>query len=65
MRPHHLERFYKAGVTVNDFAQQPDGPIKSFTLRGKDTRPYQHDSRLFALTFRGPLATPTPHGALR
>jgi cytochrome c peroxidase len=42
-----LERFYKAGSTVNDFVQLPDGPIKTFTLRGiKDTPPYLHDGRL-------------------
>jgi cytochrome c peroxidase len=32
------------GLTDNDFVQQPDGPIKTFTLRGiKDTPPYLHD----------------------
>jgi cytochrome c peroxidase len=42
-----LERFYKVGTTVNDFVQMPDGPIKTFTLRGiKDTPPYLHDGRL-------------------
>src|SRR4051812_18801369 len=42
-----LERFYKPGATVNDFVQMPDGPIKTFTLRGiKDTPPYLHDGRL-------------------
>jgi cytochrome c peroxidase len=42
-----LERFYKVGATVNDFVQLPDGPIKTFTLRGiKDTPPYLHDGRL-------------------
>jgi cytochrome c peroxidase len=46
----HLERFYKTGSTVNDFVQQPDGPIKTFTLRGiKDTPPYLHDGRLLTL----------------
>lgn len=42
-----LERFYTPGETVNDFVIQPDGPIKTFTLRGiKDTPPYLHDGRL-------------------
>jgi cytochrome c peroxidase len=42
-----LERFYKTGSTVSDFVQIPDGPIKTFTLRGiKDTPPYLHDGRL-------------------
>jgi cytochrome c peroxidase len=46
----HLERFYKTGATVNDFVQIPDGPIKTFTLRGiKDTPPYLHDGRLLTL----------------
>src|SRR3954463_1124255 len=45
-----LERFYKVGTTVNDFVQMPDGPIKTFTLRGiKDTPPYLHDGRLLTL----------------
>lgn len=45
-----LERFYKVGTTVNDFVQLPDGPIKTFTLRGiKDTPPYLHDGRLMTL----------------
>jgi len=43
----HLERFYKTGGTVNDFVMIPDGPIKTFTLRGiKDSPPYLHDGRL-------------------
>ena len=45
-----LERFYKVGETVNDFVMLPDGPIKTFTLRGiKDTPPYMHDGRLMTL----------------
>jgi cytochrome c peroxidase len=45
-----LERFYKVGQTVNDFVAQPDGPIKTFTLRGiKDSPPYMHDGRLMTL----------------
>jgi cytochrome c peroxidase len=43
----HLERFYRTGETVNDFVMLPDGPIKTFTLRGiKDSPPYLHDGRL-------------------
>jgi cytochrome c peroxidase len=46
----HLERFYRTGVTVHDFQMQPDGPIKTFTLRGiKDSPPYLHDGRLMTL----------------
>lgn len=42
-----LERFYRIGETVNDFVAIPDGPIKTFTLRGiKDSPPYLHDGRL-------------------
>ncbi|NMG68012.1 cytochrome B6 [Azoarcus indigens] len=42
-----LERFYKVGKTVNDQVALPDGPIKTFTLRGiKDSPPYLHDGRL-------------------
>ena len=42
-----LERFYQTGQTVNDFVALPDGPIKTFTLRGiKDSPPYLHDGRL-------------------
>jgi cytochrome c peroxidase len=45
-----LERFYKIGQTVNDLVALPDGPIKTFTLRGiKDTPPYLHDGRLMTL----------------
>ena len=46
----HLERFYKVGTTVNDQVAIPDGPIKTFTLRGiKDSPPYLHDGRLLTL----------------
>jgi cytochrome c peroxidase len=42
-----LERFYDVGATSNDFVMLPDGPIKTFTLRGiKDSPPYLHDGRL-------------------
>jgi cytochrome c peroxidase len=42
-----LERFYRVGQVVNDFALMPDGPIKTLTLRGiKDSPPYLHDGRL-------------------
>jgi cytochrome c peroxidase len=45
-----LERFYKIGETTNDFVAMPDGPIKTFTLRGiKDSPPYMHDGRLMTL----------------
>jgi cytochrome c peroxidase len=45
-----LERFYRIGQTVNDFVTLPDGPIKTFTLRGiKDSPPYLHDGRLITL----------------
>jgi cytochrome c peroxidase len=45
-----LERFYKIGTTVNDLVTLPDGPIKTFTLRGiKDSPPYMHDGRLLTL----------------
>jgi cytochrome c peroxidase len=45
-----LERFYKVGQVVNDQAALPDGPIKTFTLRGiKDSPPYLHDGRLMTL----------------
>jgi cytochrome c peroxidase len=45
-----LERFYQIGGTVNDMVQLPDGPIKTFTLRGiKDSPPYLHDGRLLTL----------------
>jgi cytochrome c peroxidase len=42
-----LERFYQPGQTVNGMVELPDGPIKTFTLRGiKDSPPYMHDGRL-------------------
>jgi cytochrome c peroxidase len=42
-----LERFYRIGLASNDFVAMPDGPIKTFTLRGiKDSPPYLHDGRL-------------------
>jgi len=45
-----LERFYQIGQTVNDVVMLPDGPIKTFTLRGiKDSPPYLHDGRLLTL----------------
>lgn len=45
-----LERFYEIGQTVNGLVMLPDGPIKTFTLRGiKDSPPYLHDGRLLTL----------------
>lgn len=45
-----LERFYQVGRVFNDQAALPDGPIKTFTLRGiKDSPPYLHDGRLLTL----------------
>lgn len=45
-----LERFYKPGQVANDMVTLPDGPIKTFTLRGiKDSPPYLHDGRLLTL----------------
>ena len=42
-----LERFYQIGKTYNDLVTLPDGPIKTFTLRGiEDSPPYLHDGRL-------------------
>jgi cytochrome c peroxidase len=42
-----LERFYRVGQASNDFVPLPDGPIKTFTLRGiKDWPPHLHDGRL-------------------
>jgi cytochrome c peroxidase len=44
-----IERFYKPQM-VNDMLLRPDGPIKTFTLRGiKDSPPYLHDGRLLTL----------------
>ena len=45
-----VERFYKPGLVANDMVTLPDGPIKTFTLRGiKDSPPYLHDGRLLTL----------------
>ena len=45
-----LERFYRVGEVSNDLVAIPDGPIKTFTLRGiKDSPPYLHDGRLMTL----------------
>jgi cytochrome c peroxidase len=45
-----LERFYSIGQTVNGLVELPDGPIKTFTLRGiKDSPPFLHDGRLLTL----------------
>ena len=45
-----LERFYDIGQTENGLVMLPDGPIKTFTLRGiKDSPPYMHDGRLLTL----------------
>lgn len=45
-----LERFYTPKQVANDLAIVPDGPIKTFTLRGiKDSPPYLHDGRLLTL----------------
>jgi len=45
-----LERFYRIGQATNDLVPVPDGPIKTFTLRGiKDSPPYLHDGRLLTL----------------
>ena len=45
-----LERFYRVGQVFNDQTAIPDGPIKTFTLRGiKDSPPYMHDGRLMTL----------------
>jgi cytochrome c peroxidase len=47
MHDRKLERFYRIGIAANDFVAMPDGPIKTFTLRGiKDSPPYLHDGRL-------------------
>ena len=45
----HLGRFYEP-EHVSDQYSIPDGPIKTFTLRGiKDSPPYHHDGRLLTL----------------
>jgi cytochrome c peroxidase len=44
-----LERFYEPEM-ISDHYSTPDGPIKTFTLRGiKDSPPYHHDGRLLTL----------------
>jgi cytochrome c peroxidase len=44
-----LERFYNI-ETIAGQRNMPDGPIKTFTLRGiKDSPPYHHDGRLLTL----------------
>jgi cytochrome c peroxidase len=44
------ERFHKTGIVAGDQIVLPDGPIKTFTLRGiKDSPPYLHDGRLLTL----------------
>ncbi len=49
MQDLHLEKFYTPEM-INDHFSIPDGPIKSFTLRGiKDSPPYHHDGRLLTL----------------
>jgi cytochrome c peroxidase len=51
-RMHDLktERFFAPGQVFNDQVVLPDGPIKTFTLRGiKDSPPYLHDGRLLTL----------------
>lgn len=50
-RMHDLQigRFH-ANVVINDQYIHPDGPMKTFTLRGiKDSPPYFHDGRLLTL----------------
>jgi cytochrome c peroxidase len=48
----YLERFYEPGITGNGLVITPDGPIKTFTLRGiKDSPPYLHDGRLLTLEY--------------
>ena len=45
-----LEHLYRQRQIFNDQAALPDGPIKTFTLRGiKDSPPYLHDGRLMTL----------------
>ena len=44
-----VERFYKTRM-INGLRAGPDGPIKTFTLRGiKDSPPFLHDGRLLTL----------------
>ncbi|HYE37666.1 cytochrome B6 [Methylocaldum sp.] len=50
-RAHDLqvERFYRSGTSTSQ-TTAPDGPIKTFPLRGiKDSPPYLHDGRLLTL----------------
>jgi cytochrome c peroxidase len=43
------ERFYTPRM-INGMMADPDGPIKTFTLRGlKDSPPYLHDGRLLTI----------------
>lgn len=45
-----VERFYNIGEVEGGLIFLPDGPIKTFTLRGiKDSPPYLHDGRLLTL----------------
>lgn len=45
----NVERFYRSQV-INDQYIRPEGPVKTFTLRGiKDSPPYLHDGRLLTL----------------
>ena len=45
----HLQRFYQPAKISGQY-NIPDGPIKTFTLRGiKDSPPYHHDGRLLTL----------------
>jgi cytochrome c peroxidase len=49
MHDFRLERFYTPAMHSDQYAR-PDGPIKTFTLRGiKDSPPYHHDGRLLTL----------------
>ena len=45
-----MSRCQEGGTGSNDLVSIPDGPIKTFTLRGiKDSPPYLHDGRLLTL----------------
>ena len=45
-----VERFFKPQTDQRPDGQTPDGPIKTFPLRGiKDSPPYLHDGRLLTL----------------
>ena len=49
-RPEARALLQASGRRSNDFVVMPDGPIKTFTLRGiKDSPPYLHDGRLLTL----------------